>query len=322
LSGFYPVSPGLSFSHRGYEMARLQALLRNRNVIFLLALTSGLLIPFAVPISRHLVLPALAWAMTLSILEVGNDRFRNPRSLLFSALLGIVMNYIVIGSVLIGLATLIVRDEAIWTGFVLLAAVPPAIAVIPFSTIFKGNMQIALFGTVGAHLSGLAIMPLIILILLSNSDVDPLKLLLTAGQLIVLPLILSRLFIWNGWKARIEPYHGTMTNWCFFFVLYTMVGLNRNLLFERIAIVLPIFAILILSTFLLGFLIDWAGNLLRLPRNTRTSLVLLATLKNQGTAGGIAITFFSQEAALPAVLSTIVMIFYVLWLDFKKHRDW
>ncbi|MDP3097247.1 MAG: hypothetical protein Q8M86_04815, partial [Syntrophales bacterium] len=58
-----------------------------------------------------------------------------------------------------------------------------------------------------------------------------------------------------------------------------------------------------------------------LPRETRTSLVLLGTLKNQGMAGGIALTMFSQEAALPAAVSTIVMIVYIIWLDFRKRWD-
>ena len=38
-------------------------------------------------------------------------------------------------------------------------------------------------------------------------------------------------------------------------------------------------------------------------------------------AGGLALTLFSQEAALPAAISTIVMTAYIIWLDFKKHWD-
>jgi BASS family bile acid:Na+ symporter len=302
-------------------MASLQALLRNRNIIFLLALAAGLALPFAVPVTRHLIIPALAFAMTLSTLEIGNGSFRHPRALLFPALLGITMTYIIAGNALIGLSLLIIHDEAIWIGFVLLAAVPPAIAVIPFTAIFRGNNNLALFGMMGAHLGGLAIMPLIAVGLLGAASFDPWKLTGTAAQLIVLPLILSRALLWRGWKPRIDPYRGTMTNWAFFVVLYTMIGLNRDILFDRIAILLPIVAILFTTTFILGFLIDGTGILLHIPKESRTSLVLLATLKNQGAAGGLAITFFSQEAALPAAVSTIVMIVYILWLDFKRRRE-
>jgi bile acid:Na+ symporter, BASS family len=302
-------------------MFTLKAILRNRNLIFLLALTSGLLIPHASPYMKHLVLPALALAMTLSTMEIGNEAFVRPRSLLFPALLGIVMSYIVLGNVIIGLSALLIRDETLWTGFVLIAAVPPAIAVIPFSSILRGNTPLSMFGTVGAHLGALAIMPLISLNLIGVSAFDPLKLLMISLELIVLPLALSRLLIRKGWKERIDPYRGTITNWSFFFVLYTMIGLNRNLIFNQISTLLPIFAICITVTFILGFLIDWICSLFHIPKETRTSLVLLGTLKNHGTAGGIAITFFSQEAAIPAAVSTIVLIAYVIWLDFKRKWD-
>ncbi|MCX5855289.1 MAG: hypothetical protein NTZ24_12115, partial [Deltaproteobacteria bacterium] len=111
-------------------MTHLKILLRNRNGIFLLALAAGLALPGAAPVTRHLVLPALALAMTLSTMEIGNEVFVKPRTLLFPALLGIIMSYIILGNIIIGLSALLIRDEALWTGFVLLAAAPPAVAVI------------------------------------------------------------------------------------------------------------------------------------------------------------------------------------------------
>ncbi|MBU4371626.1 MAG: sodium-dependent bicarbonate transport family permease, partial [Syntrophaceae bacterium] len=109
------------------------------------------------------------------------------------------------------------------------------------------------------------------------------------------------------------------TNWSFFVVLYTLVGLNRDIIFGQTSTLLPVAAISIFTMFILGFLIDWLGSRFHLPRETRTSLVLLGTLKNQGMAGGIALTMFSQEATIPAAVSTIVMIVYIIWLDFRKR---
>jgi BASS family bile acid:Na+ symporter len=259
--------------------------------------------------------------MSISTMEVDNNAFRHPRLILFPSLLGIVMNYIVLGSIIIGLSTLMIRNEAIWTGLVLIAAVPPAVAIIPFTGILKGNQTLSLFGTVGAHLGGLVITPLIALGLLGAASFDPYKLLMTLLILIVLPLIISRLLIRKGIKEQVTPYRGPITNWTFFFLFYTMVGLNRDLLLGHTSIVFPIATILIITTFILGFLIDRVGGLLHVPRETRTSLVLLGTLKNQANAGGLALTFFSQEAALPAAISSIVMITYFVWLDFRKRLN-
>ena len=302
-------------------MNRLKILLRNRNSIFLLALGMGLLLPQAVPVTRHLILPALALAMALSSMEIESAIFRQPLSFLYPAMLGIVMSYIILGNVIIGAATLMISDEMIWTGFVLLAAVPPAVAVIPFSGFLKGNGVLSLFGTVGAYLGGLAIMPLIAFTLLRSQSFDPFKLVMITLELIVLPLAVSRLLLRNGWKERIAPYGGTVTNWSFFIVLYALVGLNRDIILGWTTTLLPVVSIAFISMFILGFLIDWISGLFHIPRETRTSLVLLGTLKNQGLAGGLALTLFSPEAALPAAVTTMIMIVYIIWLDFKKRWD-
>jgi len=302
-------------------MTKLLLFLRNRNWIFLLALSTGLLLPQAVPVTRHLVLPALALAMALSTMGIENEIFRRPRSLIFPALLGVIMSYIILGNIIIGLAALLIRDETIWTGFVLLAAAPPAVAVIPFSVFLRGNSPLSLIGTVGAYLGALAIMPLMAFGLLSSLMFDPFKLLIIILELIILPLAVSRLLIQKGLKERIEPYSGTITNWCFFLVLYTLLGLNRDIILGRTLTLLPIASIAITSMFILGFLIDWVLGLFHIPKETRTSLVLLGTLKNQGMAGGFALTLFSQEAALPAAVNTMIMIGYIIWLDLKKRWD-
>jgi len=49
------------------------------------------------------------------------------------------------------------------------------------------------------------------------------------------------------------------------------------------------------------------------------SLVLLGTLKNYGIAGGIALALFSREAAMPSTISAVVMILYIVWLEYRKR---
>jgi bile acid:Na+ symporter, BASS family len=302
-------------------MSKMKTILRNRNVIFLLALAAGLLIPYAVPVTRHLVLPALALAMTLSMTDITSDLFLRPRSLFFPALLGIIMSYIILGNIIIGISALVIRDEMLWNGFVLLAAAPPAVAVIPFSGFLRGNGPLSLIGTVGAYLGALVIIPLISFTLLGSATFDLYKLLMITLELIILPLAISRLLLREGWDKRIESSRGAITNWSFFVVLYTMIGLNQSIIINQPATLLTVAFISIVSMFLLGFLIDWVCSLFHIPLETRTSLVLLGTLKNQGLAGGLALALFSQEASLPAAVSTMFMVVYVIWLDFKKRWD-
>jgi predicted Na+-dependent transporter len=63
------------------------------------------------------------------------------------------------------------------------------------------------------------------------------------------------------------------------------------------------------------------SSLFHVPKETRTSLILLGTLKNQGLSSGLALTLFGNEAAIPSTVSTIIMIGYIIWLDFKKRWD-
>jgi len=50
-----------------------------------------------------------------------------------------------------------------------------------------------------------------------------------------------------------------------------------------------------------------------------TSLLLLGTQKNTGLAAGLALALFSDQTAIPATVSTIFMIVYIIWLSFKRR---
>jgi BASS family bile acid:Na+ symporter len=71
---------------------------------------------------------------------------------------------------------------------------------------------------------------------------------------------------------------------------------------------------------LLGGLIEKVERVLKIDRPTLTSLVLLGTLKNYGIAGGLALALFSKKTAIPAAVSRVFMIIYIIWIDFKKRQ--
>jgi BASS family bile acid:Na+ symporter len=302
-------------------MATLKGLLRNRNFIFITALIMGLFFPAAAPAMRHLILPALALTMVLSTMEIGNDLFRQPRRLLLPASLGIVMNYLLLGGVILALGALLLEDEQLWAGVVLLAAVPPAVAVIPFSGFLNGDGYLSLAGTIGAYLGGLVVMPLVGFSLLSPEAFDPLKLLVVVLELIILPLSASRILIWKGWSKTIAPWKGEITNWSFFLVMYALVGLNSSVFLSLQPALLAVAVIAFSTTFLLGFLIERIAAAFKIAQGRRISLVLLGTLKNQGMAGGLALTLFGKEAAIPAAVCTGVMIVYIIWLDLLQKAN-
>ncbi len=293
---------------------------RNRDFILILSVVCGLLGGAGAAFTKPLVLPALAVVMTLSLTGVRRDILRSGRGLWVPALSGLLLNFVMLGGVILGLSFLMISEPAIHDGFVLLVAVPPAIAVIPFTDFLKGNTGFSLVATVACYLGALIITPLIALGFLGSGFVEPWSLILVIVELIVAPLLLSRILLWTSMAQRLEPAKGAITNWSFFVVMYTIVGLNREMFLHRPLTLVPVALIALASTFLLGWVIEKVGRWRRLDRATLTSLVLLGTLKNYGIAGGLALTLFGRKTALPATVSSVFMIVYIIWLDFKKRE--
>jgi BASS family bile acid:Na+ symporter len=298
---------------------KLKSLLRNRNFILILALVLGLLWGKGAQWTEDVTLPALAIVMTLSTLSVPGSAFRSLSTFLAPALSGVVMNYLILGSLLLGLSALVIHDEAFHAGFVILAAVPPAVAVIPFALFLNGDERLSLLGTIGAYLGALVIMPLMALIFLGPGLLHPAKLVVILIELILVPLIFSRVLIKIGMDVYLEPIKGAITNWSFFVLIYTIVGLNRSLILTQPLSFLPVVLIAVASTFLLGWIIEGMGKLFHFPPKTLTSLILLGTLKNYGLAGGLALALFSEKTSVPATVSSVFMIVYIIWLQFKRR---
>ena len=300
-------------------MTKMKGLLRNRDFIMMVALAMGLIWGGAAPWSERATLPLLMVVMTLATMGVSGSTFRSPKDLVAPALAGIVMNYLVLGGFLLALNALLIRDEALQSGFVLLAAVPPAVAVIPFTLFLHGDSTFSLIGTLGSYLGALVIMPVMTVVFLGSGFVDPGKLTMIMIELILLPLILSRILLRFKMAPRIDPLKGTLTNWSFFVLTYTIVGLNREVfLTNPLSLVSPAL-IAIASTFVLGWVIEGVGKAFRIPQKTLVGLVLLGTLKNYGLAGGLALNLFSRKTALPATVSAVFMITYIVYLQLMKR---
>jgi len=299
---------------------RIKNTLRNRDFILFLALTIGLTLPHASMWTQHLTLPALAVVMTLSTMGISRSLFSSRRSLLFPAILGIMMSYGVLAVFILVTSAVVIDDKELWDGFVILALMPPAVAVIPFTDLLKGNRAFSLAGTVGGYLAALILLPLALYMTLGSAHFILERLSVIVVVLIIFPLLISRLLIRKQIARRLEPLKGPLTNWSFFVVVYTIVGLNQDVFVRQPLSLLPVAIIAVGSMFILGLIIEWAGGIFRLNPQTTTSLVLLGTIKNYGLAAGIALALFSRESALPATVSTIFMFVYIIWMGIRKRR--
>jgi BASS family bile acid:Na+ symporter len=301
-------------------LKKLKELLRDRNIVFLLAVAAGALTDVPTRWTQPLILPALGVIMTLSVLNVPNSVFSSPKAMLLPACAGIFLSYVLLGGVVIGLSFLLIPEPAPRAGYILIAASPPAIAILPFAGMLKGDESFTLFGVIGAYLIALPVLPLAAYVFLDLPDVSLMDLAVAAGTLVLLPVIVSRLLLWSGLDKPIAPARGVVTDWSFFLVIYTIVGLNRALILSHPDKIVSVAVVAFLSIIVLGRLIEIAAGRFHVERKTLPPLILLGTLKNYGLAGGIALSFFSKESALPAAVCVIFMVLNIIWLDYRQKR--
>jgi len=296
-------------------------LFKDRNFILVLAIALGLAIgrPIATW-TEPLVLPALALVMTLSAANITSKEFISLRQMPRAILLSLLLNYLIMGGTILLLAWWLINDKALWSGFVVLATVPPAIAVVPFSYALGGNTLFSLIGMTGAYLAALIIMPAVMALFLGLGFFDPMKLLLILGELILIPIVLSRVLLVTGLMKRIAPWRGTIVNWSFFVTLFTIVGLNRQAFFGEFDTLLRITVIAITISFGLGYAIELVARALHVNRETNISLVLMGSLKNYGLASGILLTLFGERAAIPASVCTVFGVLRLVWLGFHYKK--
>jgi BASS family bile acid:Na+ symporter len=288
--------------------------------LFLLALLAGIILPQGVEIGVALTLPALTIILTITLLRMPRGFFRRPQELAFPALWGNIMNYLILGNFIIWSSIFLVREEGFWVGMVLIAAVPPAVSIMPLSKLFGADPKASFAGLAGAYLGSILITPLFGIGFLKYIPLNYSGIILLVLELIILPLVLSRIAIDKDWDKISEPYEGIISDWCFFIIFYALAASSRYLIFRRPLDVLFISIIAAASTFLLGYAIVKVGAFFRVPKDEITSLLLLGTLKNYGLAGGIALTVFNKEAALPAIIFIFFMFIYELWLKRKMKN--
>ena len=183
----------------------------------IIAIISGLLLG-PIPYGNEIATVALFLAMTFSISNISLQIKISEEYKEF--LYALLFNYVFLSSVIICLA---IPMKKYWEGFIVMAAAPPAIIVVPLSSLLKGEKEHSFFSLVFLYLLSIFLMPLIIIVFLSEK-VNNLVLIKNIFILLIAPIILSRLFYRKIDESRIK----IISNAMFFIIVFTMVGKNRG----------------------------------------------------------------------------------------------
>ena len=149
---------------------------------------------------------------------------------------------------------------------------------------------------------------------------DPLKVIIIVGELVLLPIVISRILLATKLVERIKPWQGPITNWSFFIVIFTIVGLNREAFFSEYNTLIRLIAIAVIISFILGVVLDFSSRVAQVNRETRISMILMGTTKNYGLASGILLTLFGERAALPVSVCAVFGVLHVVWLGFRFRK--
>ena len=293
--------------------------LGHRNFILPLAFILGFTFPQLAQWTKSLTIPALALVMTISIAQIPTREILKWRSLARPLAIGILFNYLFLASLLLIFTQWFNFSESIRIGMILVASAPPGVAVLPFTSLLAGNSILSLFATFGTYLSSMFIMPGLIWLLTGSTTFPMLKLVITLLELIVLPIILSRFLLFKNFYQTIIPWKGTIVNWGFFIVFLTVIGLNQKTFLEQPDVLIKIFFIALVSTFLGFILLNILLKKIGINQKERISMILLGTFKNSGFAAAIALTLFDETASLPGAIISAVYALYMIWLGSKRN---
>lgn len=301
-------------------MALSTYLFSRSNLIFLLALICGIILPKGFPIGNALILPALTVILTITLLRFPRGFFRRPGPLLSASIQGNVMNYLVLGNFIILSSIFLIHKQELWVGMVLVAAVPPPVDIILLGNLLRTDKTSIFTGLAGSYLGALFIIPLIGLGFFKYILPNYWNIILIVLGLILLPLALSRIAVDKAWDKIIKPSEETIIDYCSFIVFYTITASSRNILPDWSSDLLVIALIAFVSTFFFAFAIRKIGIYFHSNENKITSFLLMGTMKDCGLAGGIALILFNQEVALPSLIFAIFTFIYINWFKYKRRN--
>lgn len=284
----------------------ISTVLGNTPLILSLAIVSGLLTPYPANNMEFLLMPALIFALTLSLRTIPLKTSLSEN--LSTSFRGYALNLMIGLSALAVAFAFSLKQDAV-NGFIVLAFVPPAIAVIPFTHLLGGDRRFSLSVIILAYILSIIITPLGIWVF-TEGVVDPVYMLKITLLLIGVPVLASRLLPY--FSLPYEIIDRPAINLSFFAITYILLSVNHQTIYGDTSLVFPVLFILFFRTFATGILAKRIIGKMTDPSRA-ISYMLFASYKNAGAAAVLSFELFGEQAAIPAALSTSFEIGFMIY---------
>jgi len=300
-------------------MKLLYNIFLNRNFILVFAVIMGMVFGDYAVYFKDYTIYVLALTMIFSTTGIDSKALLPVKKLFKPMLVGTLLNYLIFGIVVLILAWLLMPTNELFMGFVVIVAAPPGVAVIPFAGILKGDIEYSILGVFGAFLASIAIAPAIIELFARNADVSSWSLFMLMIKLVLVPLILSRLLLIKPIFKYVAKIRGKVVDWGFAIIIFTAVGMNRDVFFSNPVVLLLSTIVLLAATFGIGTIYELFSKKMGIKPGRSITQVLLLTIKSSGFSVVTALTLFGKEAAIPSAILAVIVLLYLLFLSIRME---
>ncbi len=289
----------------------------HRNTILIIAFLAGLFLGDFAHHFKSYTIYILAFVMSFSLTGINFKAFSSFAATGKRVLYAIFLNYIVLSGIILLITSLVIQNPDLYTGLVIVAATPPGVAIIPFSHSFKGDINYSVAGVAGSYLAAIAFAPLIAGIFSQQAAVSPLGLLWLIVQVLIVPLLISRLLLIKKLKNFAVKARGRVVDFGFGAIIFIAVGVNRNVFFNDFDLVFQSSIVLISSIFGLGLIYEFFRYRLFNNRAATISETLMITTKSSGFAAATALSLSGSSTAVPSAVLSVLVLAFLLYQSFK-----
>ena len=284
------------------------------------AIVLALVFGFGSPDASTIMMLALIAQMAVALDGIRFSRsdfgiYRKPILVNFVCCFGICTGF----TLLTGL--FFIDNQALWTGWVMLSAVPCAISVVPSALFLKADPKLAVLSLTVIYVIAIALTPLITHTLIGNS-VNPLEVLRYILMFILIPFVLAipikRLHLKQAPKTL-------FINLMMFILVFVGLGSRQEFVFSEPMIVLSLVVACMFRIFLVSTVFVLAMKKLGCDRDNGLNYVTFCYWKNSGMSASLTMGLFAAtmpEAVLPCVVSLIVEAVWFAVLTKYIDRMW
>ncbi|MBC7131319.1 hypothetical protein H5T51_08965 [Candidatus Bathyarchaeota archaeon] len=297
----------------------LERVLKSTPVMLLLAILIGLVFPQASNFFKDYVDLAMIIVLTISAMGIRIKAIFSANKGVKMMLVGLALNYVVLSALCILLGYLFFpQDVELRNGFAAMATVPVATAVVPFTHLLKGDVEYSMSITTLLYLSALILTPLLSYGLF-GSAVNLWELIIVDVQLILLPLILSRILLLLKADRIPKGAYDVTINIALAVIVYAIIGVNQPTFFTGEAFISLILLAALIRTFGIGILTEKIATKAGVEKQLIPPITMLASIKNMALTSTLTLNILTPKSSLPAAICMPLEILFFIYLKTKGY---